>query len=128
MKRILTTILPCFLILFLLTVPLVASSCSGGSGGYGAAPTTTSKAPVSGNAVTISNFSFSPAALSVAVGTTVTSTNKDSVAHTMTSDTGAFDSGNIAPNATYSYKFNAAGTFAYHCAIHPSMKGMITVK
>ncbi len=90
-------------------------------------PAKTAPAP-SGNAVTMSNFAFSPATLTVKAGTTVTWTNKDSATHTATSDTGAFDSGNLSKGATFSYTFNTSGTFAYHCTIHPSMKGTIIVE
>jgi len=79
------------------------------------------------NEVFIQGMAFSPAALTVMAGTTVTWTNKDGMTHTVTSDTSLFDSGNVASNATYSYTFANAGTYAYHCTIHPSMKGTITV-
>ncbi len=117
--------------LVLLTLAVVASlpACSGG---YGAAnPTTTSKtsAPAaSGNSVSISGFAFSPATLTVSVGTTVTWTNNDSTTHTITSDTGVFNSGNVANGKTYSYKFTTAGTYAYHCSIHSYMKGTVIVQ
>ncbi len=91
-------------------------------------PATTTPPPAANYSVTISGFAFSPATLTVSAGATVTWTNKDSVAHTVTSDTGAFDSGNIAPNATFSYKFTTAGTFSYHCAIHPSMKASVVAQ
>ena len=48
-------------------------------------PTGAPAAPVAGNAVAITGFAFSPAALTVKAGTTVTWTNKDSDAHTVTS-------------------------------------------
>ncbi len=82
----------------------------------------------SGNTVSISGYAFKPASLNVSTGTTVTWTNNDSVTHTVTSDTGAFSSGDIPPGQTYSYTFNQAGTFAYHCSIHTYMHGTVTVK
>ena len=91
-------------------------------------PATTTTQSAGSSAVTISNFAFSPASLTVAVGTTVTWTNMDTTTHTVTSNTGAFDSGNFAPNATYSHTFTSAGTYAYHCTIHPSMLGTIIVQ
>ena len=107
-----------------------------GCSGYGtpASNTTTSPAATTttqaagGNAVTISGFAFSPATLNVAVGTKVTWTNKDGTTHTVTSDTNVFSSGNVANGASYSYTFNTAGTFPYHCSIHSYMKGTIVVK
>ena len=111
---------------------VVAVSLLACSGGYGAPnPTTTSKsstAPVSANSVTLANFAFSPATITVKAGTTVTWTNKDGTTHTITSDTGAFDSGNVAANGKYSYTFSTAGTYAYHCTIHPYMKGTVIVQ
>ncbi|HEY8283631.1 MAG TPA: cupredoxin family copper-binding protein [Chloroflexota bacterium] len=78
--------------------------------------------------VTIQNFAFSPAVLKVALGTTVTWTNQDSVAHTVTSDTNAWaDSGSLATGKTFSVTFNKAGSFAYHCAIHPTMTAQVLV-
>jgi plastocyanin len=78
--------------------------------------------------VSIQNFAFSPATITITAGTTVTWTNNDSTAHTITSDTGAFDSGNIANGKTYTHTFSQAGTFAYHCAIHSSMKATVIVQ
>src|SRR2546423_362715 len=78
--------------------------------------------------VTIQNFAFSPQTITVAPGTTVIWTNKDSVNHTVTSDTGAWpDSGNLATNQTFSHTFAKAGTFPYHCAVHPSMTARVIV-
>lgn len=79
------------------------------------------------NAVTIQNMAFAPQNLQVKVGQTVTWTNKDQRTHTVTSDTGAFDSGNVASNGSYSFTFTKAGTFPYHCNIHTSMKAQVTV-
>lgn len=83
--------------------------------------------PATPNAVTIQNLAFTPNDLSVKVGQTVTWTNMDSFTHTITSDTGVFNSGNVANGATFSYTFTKAGTFPYHCSIHTSMTGQITV-
>lgn len=75
----------------------------------------------------ISNFAFSPANITVAKGTTVTWTNNDGVTHTVTGDSGGPNSPFLSKGATYSYTFNTAGTFPYHCTPHPSMKGTVTV-
>jgi len=79
------------------------------------------------SAVRIASFSFDPAALTVTAGQAVTWTNVDTVAHTTTSDTGAWNSGAIQPGQSFSQTFNTAGTFTYHCMIHPNMTGSITV-
>ena len=89
----------------------------------------TNKPAVATNAVTIQNFAFSPANITVKVGTTVTWTNKDSVAHTVTETDGKTgpDSGNVNPNSAYSFTFKTAGTYHYNCKIHPEMVGTVTV-
>ena len=53
--------------------------------------------------------------------------NKDSVTHHVVSDTGVFDSGDLATGQSYNYTFNQTGSFPYHCSIHPSMTGTIVV-
>ena len=81
-----------------------------------------------GNVVNISNFSFSQGSLNVSMGTTVTWTNNDSATHRVVSDTGLFDSGDLSQGGTFSYTFNTAGSYPYHCSIHTYMKGTIIVK
>jgi plastocyanin len=80
------------------------------------------------NAVAISGFAFSPREITVTVGDTITWTNSDAQAHTATADDGSFDTGTIGNNATGTATFSAAGTFPYHCKIHSSMTGTITVE
>ncbi len=102
----------------ILGVLLALGSCS-------SAPTE----PVAGNAVTIKDFAFSPATITVSVGTIVTWTNEDPATHKVISDSGSeMDSPDIPTGQTYSHTFNAAGTYAYHCGIHPSMKGTVIVQ
>ncbi|MEY9927561.1 plastocyanin [Catenulispora sp. GP43] len=86
-------------------------------------------APVAGNAVQIMNFAFSPAALTVKAGTTVTWTNKDSDAHTVTSQGpgGPLGSAALATGQSYSYTFTKPGTYSYLCTIHPFMTATVTV-
>jgi plastocyanin len=80
-----------------------------------------------GGAVSIVDFAFQPGSLEVPVGSSVTWTNNGAAPHTATADDGSFNSGNLAPGASFSQTFNAAGTIAYHCEIHPNMVGSITV-
>jgi plastocyanin len=80
-----------------------------------------------GTAVTIVDFAFQPASLEIPAGTTMTWTNSGAATHTATADNGAFDSGRLAPGASFSQTFNSAGTFTYHCEIHPQMTGTIVV-
>jgi plastocyanin len=77
--------------------------------------------------VTIMSFAFTPASLSVHTGTRVTFTNRDAVTHTVTANGGVFNSGDLAPGQSFSFTFMGRGSFAYHCRIHPSMTGTITV-
>jgi plastocyanin len=79
-------------------------------------------------AATLGNSAYAPDDLNVAVGTTVTWTNTDSVSHTSTSDATGFDSGIIGPGGQFSMAFQTAGTFPYHCAIHPGMVGTVVVR
>jgi plastocyanin len=76
--------------------------------------------------VFIQGMAFNPSSITVAANTTVTWTNKDAVSHTVTSNTGLFDSGLISTNGTFSFKFVAAGSYAYHCTPHPSMTATVT--
>lgn len=78
-------------------------------------------------AATIAGFGFHPASLTVSVGDTITWTNDDAASHTVTADDGSFDTGRLGRGASGAHTFTAAGTFAYHCAIHPSMTGTVTV-
>lgn len=88
--------------------------------------------PIATNAVAISNMAFSPASITVPVGTTVTWTNQDGVAHTVTGDgsnvPSGFGSGNLSNGQSYSFTFATAGTYTYHCSIHPQMTGTVVVQ
>jgi plastocyanin len=77
--------------------------------------------------INIMNFKFDPTPLTIPVGTTVVWTNQDTAPHTATSDTGAWDSGTLMTGKAFSFTFSQAGTFAYHCNIHPTMHGTVTV-
>lgn len=71
---------------------------------------------------------FSPQAMTVRVGTTVTWTNTDIFNnHTITSDANAFDSGTLTPNKTFAFTFASAGSFHYHDSLHPGMQGTVNV-
>lgn len=78
-------------------------------------------------AIQIVDFAFAPAEVSVEVGEDVTWTNADQSGHTVTADGGAFDSGSLGPNGTFTWAADAPGVYAYHCAFHPSMTGTVTV-
>jgi plastocyanin len=78
------------------------------------------------NEVWIQGMAFNPGTRTVSVGTTVTWTNKDGVAHTVTGS--GWGSGNLAQNAPFAHTFDTAGSYPYHCSIHTSMTGTITVQ
>jgi amicyanin len=96
------------------------------------ATTQATQAPAGGsNHIAIKNFAFSPATLTIKTGTTVTWTNQDGAPHQIASDPGApvaFNSESLANGASYQFTFTQAGTYDYHCTIHPAMKGTIIVQ
>lgn len=116
------------------TVALLAA-CSGSA----ASPAPATQAPASQAAsapaasaaagtVTIQGFAFGPPDSVAAAGGTVTWTNKDDAPHTVTFDDASLtSSGNLAKDQSFSATFATAGTYAYKCAIHPSMTGKVTV-
>ncbi len=101
-----------------------------------ATPMTTMPAPTVGptptmvqtTSVTIKDFEFTPASITVSVGATVTWTNDGPSTHTVTADDGSFNSGNLDKGKTFSHTFNTAGTFGYHCSIHPFMTATVVVQ
>ncbi len=79
--------------------------------------------------VSIQNFAFSPADVTISKGMTVVWTNNDAVGHTITADSGSgLSSQLLNPGDTYAYTFNDTGTFSYHCSIHKTMQGTVTVR
>lgn len=91
-------------------------------------PSVTGATKSGANVIVIKNFSFQPARLTVASGTTVTVTNADRVAHTLSSRDGSFDAGEIGAGKTATIVLKQSGTFKYSCQIHPSMTGTLVVK
>ena len=85
-----------------------------------------SKSAATTQVVTIQNMQFDPAELVVKRGTRVVWINKDLFAHTATAK--SFDSGNIEPDASWSYVASQPGDYAYLCAFHPTMKGRLVVR
>lgn len=86
------------------------------------------QAQASSAEVKIDNFSFGPAALTVAVGTTVTWTNRDDIPHTVVSDDKAFKSKVLDTDEKFSFTFTKPGTYGYFCSIHPKMTGKVVVQ
>jgi len=77
--------------------------------------------------VSITDGAFSPAALTIAAGDTVTWRNDDDSPHTVTAGDGSFDSGNLDPGQTFTMTFASARTVGYVCAYHDDMQATLTV-
>ena len=105
-----------------------------------AAPATTAKSPsrsassapsaTKPDTIIIHNFAFHPGTLTVAPGATVTVTNEDKVAHTVTSTSGHyFNTGDVSPGTTVTFRApTKPGTYPYFCEIHQYMTGTLVVK
>jgi plastocyanin len=79
--------------------------------------------------VSIQNFSFKPAHITIKRGTTVRWINKDSTAHTVTANKKrSFYSGRLGKGQRYTHTFKRAGKQRYHCKIHPDMRANVVVK
>ena len=107
------------------------AACGGGSSSSSTTTTTTGgTSSTSGSAasITIKNFAFRPASMTVKAGTRITVTNQDSATHTVTADNNSFDTGNISGGASKTLTApNNPGSYAYHCMIHPFMHGRLIV-
>jgi len=112
-----------FFSMIIISVMAVMIGCNKSSSSV---TTPTSGGTPGANEVWMQGIAFVPVAKTISVGTTITWTNKDNTAHTVTSGTpnspdGTFNSGNMNSGATFSYKFTAAGTYKYYCVIHGAM-------
>jgi len=83
--------------------------------------------PRAAAAVTVANFSFTPARAHVVLGGRVTWTFPEPMAHTTTSDKGFWNSGPRRNGVTFTRTFATAGTYRYHCSIHTFMHGRVLV-
>ena len=106
----------------------------GRANAYTSAATPAAVTPsATGPRISIAKFMFGPSTLTVPAGTTVTWTNTDQAAHTVTADDGSFDTGFVAPGQTVSLTFAAPGTYPYYCIPHGApggagMAGVIVVQ
>jgi plastocyanin len=75
----------------------------------------------------LTTTAYNPSAADIAVGTAITWTNNDSTPHTTTADNNTWNSGAIAAGGQFTFTFQTAGTFVYHCTIHPGMVGSVVV-
>jgi plastocyanin len=99
------------------------------AGAKPSAPGDTSAAARTGPTVKASmkSIAFQPSRIEITAGTTVAWTNNDAVEHTVTAIDRGFDSGNMAPGATWQYTFTKPGTYQFFCVVHPFMKGVVIV-
>ena len=84
--------------------------------------------PASTAEVKIDNFSFGPTAITVAVGTSVTWTNRDDIPHTVVSTEKVFKSKVLDTDEKFSFTFTKPGEYPYFCSIHPKMTGKVIVQ
>jgi plastocyanin len=111
---------------------VLAAACgSSNNSGTSPSPTTPSNGPAVSivvGAQVMTTGAYSPNPITVPVGSQVTFTNNDSTSHTATSNSGAFNTGLIQPGGSAKVTFQSAGSFPYHCSIHPNMVGTVTVQ
>lgn len=108
----------------------VVALCLSVGGGGGSPSSSSARTPSSSSSttITISNYMFSPMTDTVKPGATISVTNEDGVAHTLTANNGAFNTGNIGPHQTKMFKApTKPGTYSYICSIHQYMTGTIKV-
>lgn len=112
--------------LWILVMALVLIAA--GTGYPSSAVASASSQGVTDTVVKIDNFSFSPATLTVPVGTTVRWTNADDIPHTIVSDDKIFKSKALDTDEQFSYTFTKPGTYGYFCGLHPKMTAKIVVR
>lgn len=78
--------------------------------------------------IAIEEFTYTPRAVTIAPGTTVTWVNRDEEPHTVTSATGAFASAGLVKDDSFAQTFTTRGTYQYFCALHPYMKATVVVQ
>jgi plastocyanin len=114
-----------------ITIGLVLAALGAGlaaCGGYGDDSGATTTARTGDAKVSVQDNAFKPSVVKIAVGDTVTFTNDGAIPHTVTATDGAkFDSGTLAPGATFSFTADRAGTVKYVCTFHAGMQGTIEV-
>jgi plastocyanin len=111
-------------------IAIVLAGCAPQAAAPVASIPATSLPVVSGSEakINISGFAFDPVTITIKVGETVTWTNQDNVVHTVAADDNSWTSDNLGKGASFSHTFNTAGTFTYHCGVHPNMKGTVIVQ
>ena len=118
--------------LMLLAAVALISACGSGTTDFGTGvhpppPPPPDSTGASFVTVSITDNVFTPASVTVPRNRAVRWTNNGGTAHTVTADDASFESNSIAPGGTFQRTFTVAGTFGYHCTIHPGMTGSVTV-
>ena len=115
---------------YLVVLPNAAYSSQTTQTSGGHSPASVAVSIAKGAGTDTSDKGFTPNTITVVLGvnSTIVWTNNDGSPHTVTSNGGIFDSGNMAPGQSFSYTFTSTGTFAYHCTYHPWMTGTVVVK
>jgi plastocyanin len=110
-------------------IAVLLVGCGGGGDGTDRISASTNGSAQNVTVVTIQDYLYDPARITVPEGTTITFANRDSTPHTATSkEPGRFDSGSIDTGKSGEVVLDETGTFAYYCLFHPFMKGAIVVK
>ena len=78
--------------------------------------------------VSIANFAFEPAEITIAPGGSVTWTNDDGAPHGLKYKDGAAGTDLLLPGASFSRRFDQPGTYDYNCSVHPYMTGHVVVR
>jgi plastocyanin len=116
---------------FLVAVVACSSSTDYGSGGSNPPPS--ADVLILSGASTKGASAFDPNPFTVSLGGAATVDvkwgNADGITHTVTADGASplFSSGNVGPGMTFTFSFTAAGSYSYHCSIHPTMVGTVQV-
>ncbi len=110
---------------------IVSATTTTATSNVGTSTATSSPSPsasAGSQTVVIQGLSFQPASLTIQKGASVTWRNDDSVSHQIVSNTNAFSSSVLNAGGSYTHVFDQAGSYPYHCGIHPFMTGTITVQ
>jgi len=110
-----------------ITAALLLAWLSGGGSQNGLAANTAGAGNMEA-AVKIDNFSFTPALVTVPVGTTIRWTNRDDIPHTVVADDTSFKSKALDTDEEFTYTFTKPGTYGYFCSLHPKMTAKIVVE
>jgi plastocyanin len=111
----------------LLTFGLLAG-CGGSSTTAITAGATVTSATGSAVQVIMANRSYQPQSVTIKVGVTVSWVNQDTLKHDVVADSGEFKSALFDKGGSFSFTFTKAGTYPYHCSIHPGMVGTVVVQ